>query len=144
MGYGRKKQPNGEVRVYNKINGNLFDPKYAEHWMCKLYLHVKYVGPNYRRTAKAKAAAPHCHPHRYRQVDCDEISCENVWLKEHMMHTTCAFPILASLGTMRERQLCSAPSPIVLPNEKLPAVTLESLRDLQLGKVKDTKLMNIC
>jgi hypothetical protein len=119
MGYGRKKDNSGTMRVYNKLNGTWFDPKHAEHWMCKLYVQAKYTGPSFLKTPKPRASAPHCHPQRFRQEDCNEVSPERILLKKMMEETVSKFEDNATKGTNRERDLCYPPKAVIIPKENI-------------------------
>ena len=116
-GYYRRE----DGKVCDLMNGTLFDGKHAEHWMCKMYLHIKYTGSHYRKVYKPRAFATHCWPQKFRQADCDDITKSQRQLKKLMQTTVERFRRIMTGSDKTLQQMLEVPEIILLPNESIKA-----------------------
>jgi hypothetical protein len=64
-GYKRVADGIASYKVVSLVNGTRFDAKHAEHFMCKMYIQVKYTSSGYRKTLQPDASKTFCWPLKY-------------------------------------------------------------------------------
>lgn len=61
--------------VCHIINGRPFNYQDAEHWLCKLYVVVKYTTPQYSVGGRVRSSKPHCAPFKVSKDTWDPGDC---------------------------------------------------------------------
>ena len=95
-GYYRDRH--GKVR--NTVNGLLFSPTDAEHWLCKGWILVKKTFNHYRNSRYPKPLEPHLHPIRYPRVKLDKNIIGDNEIDSVMTNITNNYEVLTSNGKL--------------------------------------------
>ena len=96
---GFHRDKNGKVR--NIVNGLLFSPTDAEHWLCKGWIMVKKTFNHYRNSRYPKPLEPHLHPIRYPRVNLHRSIISDVEIDNVMSNITKNYELETNKGSLR-------------------------------------------